>query len=598
MMKSFDNTTYLFIPFRFNARFFNMVCSNLAESSHWTERPIDLRYFYRFVANKVNGTDGQNRCRHYTIDNNSIGVLNTCCKIAETKLSIRKSLLESFSFKPIDIELFVFMTGVCLIAVKAELNIADLDSLIDIKYVMKQATTTLYRSESVEKTFSLADIAKESVAELSNDFDLEFTYYTNPRKAIAYIMTLCYCDEQPTDMELLYLQNSVPLKHTLSPDLLAKQLNKVSISDNIVWAVTGQSAVCMCTRYENDPFMYKAFPKSFQNEYKYLFVFLLHQKYALYSFLTQIDTEMENSIDKLKEYKKQLSDFKTYFVFSQVSELINYQLLHEEASKAFALDDMYEDVNEPLLLLDEVLLRKEEDRKLLQRIRSEQAEKDQAARDNRLNLLLMLLSMLSIVSAFSDSLDLASKMHTGVNEISQNSIFSFIGAHYIHIIILVLIVLWSVFIIYRIIRGRRKKGMKNNCLYLGAFFQKENMEKQLSRIDRFPLQNPVKDLHVTIDFLPKSIPYHFFGERIITIVKGYGHDDENEALLVEIHSDNKDLEEILSKVAVPHITLSVSAGGKAKNSARLHFSPVKVFEITGVFGEMTKNGIINTNRIK
>ena len=54
-MQNYDNISYVFIPFKTNPRCFNMISRQLSDSSRWEEKALELRYFHRFISNKVKG---------------------------------------------------------------------------------------------------------------------------------------------------------------------------------------------------------------------------------------------------------------------------------------------------------------------------------------------------------------------------------------------------------------------------------------------------------------------------------------------------------------------------------------------------------------
>ena len=119
-----------------------------------------------------------------------------------------------------------------------------------------------------------------------------------------------------------------------------------------------------------------------------MYVLLLHQKYELYNLLTRIGVGRYNDLEKLEEYRKELFEFETDFVFSRITEVPQYQDLYDKISAAFALKDMYADVREPLISLSEE--------------RRQESDKKQKAQDERMNRTLAVLSAITLISAFTD----------------------------------------------------------------------------------------------------------------------------------------------------------------------------------------------------
>ena len=333
-----------------------------------------------------------------------------------------------------------------------------------------------------------------------------------------------------------------------------------------------------------------------------MFVFLLHQKYTLYSFLTEIDTKLENDLRKLEEYKKRLSDFKTYFVFSRISEVINYQLIYSEVGRVFSLGKMFEDVEEPLEMLDRILSREAQKSRILNQVHEEEAEKKRSIRDSRLNLALATLSLLGIISAFNDLIQFSATLSGSYADAKVGNLVEWLVAvwpdHSLHIILCAVMTALIIGVILALIIVRRKE-MKQNCLYYGVFFRPEEVRHAMKRSgqSRQVLEREIEQPHVTVAYKPSEIPFHLFGETVRAVITGYGADAQNEGVSVVLHSDNTELNALLDEVAVPHITLSISADGKAKNTARLRFEPInRVVELKGLFGEMCMDNKVNFSK--
>lgn len=598
-MDKVSNISYAFIPFSVNNNFYERVIEKISTIDSWIKEEMDLRYLFRFVSNKVNGSDGKSRCCHYVLRQDATDVIGShFIGNYRSKKSVAEDNHGKFGFVIDSIEMFLFSTDVCILAIKVVFDSDDPDYLINARYNLKYVSASRYKCSARSTHVSLMNIAKESIAEISAVFDTNFFYYTNGRNEIAFIMSFIY-QEQPLDNDkaLYYLRNNLSLNYHLSDNGCENDLENFSISENIHWGVTDQSVVCIGYHYENFDFVEKVLFRNFQKEYKYMFVFLLHQKYVLYHFLMQIDTELKNNLDKLEDYKKKLSEFKTYFVFSRISEVIQYQTLYTKATKAFALESMYEDVNEPLMMIDEIMRNQDEKRKRMEQARLEESEKRQAARENKINLLLSLLSLLSIVSAFSDANQFTAQVVGAFSVVNSENFWQTVFNNIPYILSFTLILGWSSYICTRMFINRRGKKMKNNCLYTGFFVDRALLVDRLASVNGQSLERKIEHTHVTVKFKPKVVPMHLFGEKVRIIVTGYGNDARNEGLLVEVESDNDEINHLLSQIPTPHITLSVSSDGDPVDTAGLDFKPIKMFEVVGVFGEMTKEKYVNTDAI-
>lgn len=120
--------------------------------------------------------------------------------------------------------------------------------------------------------------------------------------------------------------------------------------------------------------------------------------------------------------------------------------------------------------------------------------------------------------------------------------------------------------------------------YLAYFVSAEELFHKLSGFGTPCLERPITYTHVTFEYLPEEVDRSLFGDTVQIQVIGYGKNQENEGVKISLHSENPVLQKMYEDIAVPHITLSVSADGKAVNTSDLEFEPIEPFEITGVFG--------------
>lgn len=108
-------------------------------------------------------------------------------------------------------------------------------------------------------------------------------------------------------------------------------------------------------------------------------------------------------------------------------------------------------------------------------------------------------------------------------------------------------------------------------IYWGIFFSNEFLTL---------LENEIQFPHVTFGFRIE-MPDYILGQECTVNVIGYGLDDKNEALLVELPEEVLD---IYSGSNKPHITLSVANDGKPVNSGNLEFMEINPWKLSGVFG--------------
>lgn len=121
-------------------------------------------------------------------------------------------------------------------------------------------------------------------------------------------------------------------------------------------------------------------------------------------------------------------------------------------------------------------------------------------------------------------------------------------------------------------------------IYTGIFFNRENTEKLY---EAFPahLLRQIANPHVTLIFRPIGKNQHteLFGTKATVKITGYARDEDNEGVLVSVHSEDERLRVLYSSLPKPHITLAVSTSGSPVNTARLDFEPCDGPTLTGTF---------------
>ena len=74
------------------------------------------------------------------------------------------------------------------------------------------------------------------------------------------------------------------------------------------------------------------------------------------------------------------------------------------------------------------------------------------------------------------------------------------------------------------------------------------------------------------------------------LVTGYANNGKNEGFKVELSSENSEVQRELSKIQVPHITLSVAKGCSPIRTSNLMFKNIPSFSFKGTIGAYTNKG--------
>ena len=140
-----------------------------------------------------------------------------------------------------------------------------------------------------------------------------------------------------------------------------------------------------------------------------------------------------------------------------------------------------------------------------------------------------------------------------------------------------------------LLRRRTDNGEKEGCLPVLRQGRRYTMVVYEGFFCDTPLKGSLeKDIlfkHITTEFKPRVSHSELYGKEATFSIKGYGCDGKNEGYLVELaECDDEELVQLFTKIAVPHITLSVSAAGKPVDTAKLSFAGVEPITVKARFG--------------
>ena len=599
--KEFMNISYIFIPFCMRNGNIDTFKNRFSESDTWDAMSDELKYIFKFVANKVDGSDNHNRCVHYVRKHDKISILNKpLIGNFKSELNIQQNWRGKFPLTIEDMEIYMFSTNVGMFVFRVVVGSDDPAVIIDARYNMKSVSKTEYAlADDIEKnkedinschSYKLIDIAREEIGLAVDDLEIEFFYYVYKHSVMyetAFVQSFVYMKEDGDySEEINYLRMNLGRHFHLTKKDNFDENEVFSISENIRWGISDQSAVCIGIHLEGDNFVEKILYNNFGKEYKYMFAFLLHQKYTLYYFLTQIDTRLRGSLRMLEDYRSRLGEFKTYFAFRRISETVQYQSLYEKVQKVFDFDNMYNDVEDPLSLITDIVQERTEKR---QKWKDKKNEK----RNDNLNILLAMMTLLTVFSALTDAFDWGQKLPDALKSVGQS--WEYVLSMLFNLVVLIISAIVILKAVKLLIGHRKSKGGNNmetkNCLYTAVFVDNEDLKYAIKDIRRNRLENDIEHKHVTVEYKPKEkVPAYLLGKTVHIKIVGYGCDGKNEGLQVELHPENDELNEMINKIKVPHITLSIGKGCKAKDTSDIEFTDIDPIEIDGVFGVMLKSG--------
>ncbi len=399
MTTGFKNSSYVFIPFRYeNRNDFCRLIAALDKNPAWEPVAEEIMYMLKYVADKFDRRNPDEcQCFHYSLKDaarQDFGLLPASTLYATAPHPFRGDSVP-FAFSIHRAELYCFSTSVCILALNLQFTETDPLWVSTALYYLKKVSQERICAIAAEgKETTLLNLAKDLTATLLPDTLFDFFFYTNSGTERANVLT--YLDvESKKDYayELYYLKRCYNEGFAYTEKTEEAQFENFCSTQNITWGISPEAAVCLACPQGCEEFIHGTFYQNFNHQYLFMYVLLLHQKYVLYMLLTKIGLSSYNQLETLAEYQHQLFEFETDFVFSCVTEVPQYQMLYDRLAEAFSLKKMFEDVREPLASLSE--------------IRRTASENKQRERDHAVNRSLFMLSLLTFFSALIDSFDFA-----------------------------------------------------------------------------------------------------------------------------------------------------------------------------------------------
>lgn len=392
-----SNTEYFFLPFKFEDQMkFDSLVKAFGASESWVKTDDEIKYMLKYVADKINSRDPKNcRCFHYLLKSSARsarGISSENEWYAFTGKMDGQD--EVFRFQIIDVHLYCFSTSVGIISFRVHLEKEDPLWVSTALYYLKKVSRIKFAVDGSDSSpETMLNISERLMKEFEHISSFEFFYYANASTERANVFTYLQTGSgEDCRYQLYYLRRcySQSFLYTENEKLDEKEIYQSS--PDIVWGISAEAAVCLtCPEPGREKFICGTFYKNFNIQYLFMYVLLLHQKYVLYLFLMKIGIGTYNNLEMLEEYRDQLYEFETDFVFTCITEVPQYQTVYDKMMTAFSLKRMYEDVHEPLISLGEV--------------RRAVSEDHQKRQENDVNKALLLLSVLSFFSALVDSFD-------------------------------------------------------------------------------------------------------------------------------------------------------------------------------------------------
>lgn len=398
------NSSYIFVPFSHDDKF-----AGINVSSYWREKRQGNKYFLKYIVDKLSHDSTSVCCRPYLMDDlarSTLGIISSLqpCFVDTTKYVVDN---RPFSFYIREILLFLFETGIGFIIYKIEHDNNDTSDIIASKnYHLKKIHKTLLYVEQVDGTRGalvpgISDINSLSalskyILEKSIDGEVRiFFNYCTAEEWRSNILTNynlhldhCISSEDNTQIEsiLFHLKRNYHHEWETESESVYNEKEYFKASTYIRWGITSEATVCLTVTDPETYFVSNSFYDNFHTYYLYLYILALHQKYALYYFLTNFS--IEQNMAGLEKKLQDLVNFKAKYVFEIISESETYQTVYYKQCKSFALEELYRDIDEQINRVIEV--------------KQTLAEQRRNYQEAKVNWILGLIAFLGFFSALID----------------------------------------------------------------------------------------------------------------------------------------------------------------------------------------------------
>lgn len=379
------NTSYIFAPFSGEKSF-----ENLGVDNFWREKRQGNKYFLKYIVEKLSHDSNNVCCRPYLMDDNlrnTLGIVSPsdCCYIDTSKYVIGDN---PFSFYIREILLFLFETNIGFIIYKIEHSSEDTSDIIASKnYHLKKVHTTLLYTEKDDGTKASLVLGIETINSLSllTEYILSktldekvdvFFNYNSAEERRSNILTHYnlrldqpLCDEDNSKIEdiLFHLKRNYHHEWKVEETTVYNEAEYFKASSHIRWGITSEATICLTITDPQTYFVGNSFYDNFHSYYFYLYILSLHQKCALYYYLTNFSTK--RSVNELEKGLQELAYFKAKYGFKIISESETYQTIYSKQCRAFMLDKLYSDIDEQINRVMEVKNILNEERKNQQEAR-------------------------------------------------------------------------------------------------------------------------------------------------------------------------------------------------------------------------------------
>ena len=447
-----SNYEIVYLPFVFEQslkrgngyeRVFDQVRKTLTTDSFWECRRLEVKYFYKYIADKFNPTSNNCQCYVYRLSDEALqryGIGADANRYLMHNGLADKEVF-SASYRISDVFLHTFRTGINILSFILTRQMCDgiddsgqntrgktltdedclslAEDLFHIKKINRVKLNLPERGYDDTPSTTLLGLAKAIVRDTFDGPDdakasdilgsQRFFFFVNEGTERANVFV--YAEVSGKDLssgttnppslppmvaqyrkELFYLRNCYSRSFDYQPS--QDELSEVwSNALQITWGVTGEAAVVLaCPDGGRKEFLDTTFRPNVLGQYQLVYLLALHRKYLYYLLLTRFDGNVLDDVRMLEQFQSDYYEFTANFVFSSITEVVQYKEFFVKLNEIHDLENLGKNIGEPLARLCALKEREE--------------AREEEERDERLNLTFSSLGFLAAVSALYDGFEL------------------------------------------------------------------------------------------------------------------------------------------------------------------------------------------------
>lgn len=263
------------------------------------------------------------------------------------------------------------------------------------KFLIDNCSIELGKGESF-----LLELSK-NIATCNNSVEAEifFSAISNVKMQANVFSILQLDDAKNIDDKLFHLSRAYNLDYEYSDCDENEGITTYHPYSYIHWGYCEQGLACI---YDNScNFTRNGFAGNLNNDYYFMYLLLLHQRYLLLDLMDKT-LICKNNIEEWKRVQTDLLDFEIEYSFNVISDERTYHKIYSDMRSILSIVELENDINDVSNRM--YVMKHDEELKNINRIH-EQEEISADIRSRRTDIVLALLSLLAIFSALVDSTD-------------------------------------------------------------------------------------------------------------------------------------------------------------------------------------------------